>query len=89
MQPIDPDTFFEMIETGALIPQNDASFTTYDVNFAAVSEKFPQYLEHIVLNSLNEIERWAYLEGYMTYTVREDGLLEWSPTGKQFDPNML
>jgi len=67
-----------MIERGALVPGKDDK--SFDVNFFIVQKEFPFYLEFFVRSSLNELELWAYDNGYMAYDVLPNGLLSWKPS---------
>ena len=79
-----PKAIFEaMVDRGALIPGSDDR--SFEINFYIVQKEFPSYLELVVENSLNDIERWAYLEGYMAFKVLENGLLEWHVTNRRFN----
>lgn len=79
---MDDNVFLSMIRRGALIPGKDEIFI---IDFKIVEKEFPSYLEFMVKSSLNNIELWAYTEGYMMYTVLDNGLLKWNLTGKKFD----
>jgi hypothetical protein len=71
--------YWDMVEAGGITPTDDpARFT---INFSIVKQQFPQWMEHMVLQTLNETEQWAYLNGYVMYQV-VDGLLAWKSTGK-------
>jgi hypothetical protein len=72
--------FLAMLKTGALIPGKDDK--SFDINFAVIANNFPSYLEFMVRSSLNELEQWAYVEGYMAYEILPNGLLKWKPVGK-------
>lgn len=69
--------FLAMIDRKALTPGKDDK--SFDINFYVVAKEFPSYLEFMVRSSLNEIEEWAYVEGYMAYEVLSDGRLLWKP----------
>lgn len=81
---IPSNIFFAMRKAGALLPGKD--YMSFDINFAIVAEQFPEYLEHVVRHTLNELEQKAYEQGYMTYKVRQDGMLEWHVTNKRLEP---
>ncbi len=78
---IPSNIFFAMRDSGALMPGKD--YMSFDVNFAIVAEQFPEYLEHVVCGTLNELERKAYEQGYMAYKVLPNGLLQWHVTSKR------
>lgn len=81
-KPFPDNIFYAMLDSGALIPGSDHQ--TFGINFAIVASQFPSYLVYTVKLTLSEFEEQMYLEGYMTFTVLPDGMLEWKPTGKQF-----
>lgn len=69
-----------MVDRKAVTPHSDHQ--TFDVNFYIVQQEFPNHLHDVVLMTLNETEQWAYLNGYMAFTVLSNGLLSWKSTGK-------
>lgn len=71
-----------MVRQNALIPGKDDR--TFDINFKIVQKEFPSYLEFLVTNSLNEVEKAAYEDGYFMYTVLDNGLIQWHLTGKRY-----
>ena len=70
----------KMIERGALYPINDHQ--TFGINYYIVAIEFGDWLEYLVLQNLTSFEKDMYFQGIMAFIVREDGDLEWSPTGK-------
>lgn len=78
-----PEVFLNMVSKGALTPGEDDK--SFEINFYIVNKHFSSYMNTMVERSLNDIERWAYLEGYMYYTVLEDGQLQWRPTNRRFN----
>jgi hypothetical protein len=74
--------FLSMIESGALTPGKDDK--SFNINFAIIRDKFPSYLELMIRSSLNEIEEWAYVEGYIMYEILPNGLLAWKPIKKDY-----
>lgn len=78
-----PDTILlAMIRQKALTPGRDDR--TFDVNYKIVQDQFPSYLEFLVASNLNEVEKAAYEQGYMMYTVLDNGMLQWHLTGKRY-----
>jgi hypothetical protein len=77
---IPDDVFLSMVRHRAMIPGKDDK--TFIINFKIVEKEFPAYLEFLVKESLNIIELAAYIEGYMTYSVLDNGMLRWEWTGK-------
>jgi hypothetical protein len=80
MMDIPQPVFLSMVNSGALTPSKDDK--SFDINFAIIKDRFPSYLEYMVLHNLNEVEEWAYLKGYMAYEILPNGWLQWRPTGK-------
>jgi hypothetical protein len=80
MEPIPKNIFLAMIRQHAMTPgKNDRTFS---VNYKIVQQQFPAYLEFLVKNNLNQFELWFYENGYIAYTVLDNGLLQWRRTGK-------
>jgi hypothetical protein len=77
---IPKNIFLAMVSRRALVPGQDDK--TFGVNYYIVEKEFPSYLEPLIRSNLNSVELWAYDNGYMTYVVLDDGLLEWRLTGK-------
>jgi len=73
-------TLQEMFKRGAIYEENSVHIVDYYI----VKQEFPAYLEELALQPLSDFEKQMYYEGYVAYIVRDDGLLEWKPTGKQF-----
>lgn len=71
-----------MVKRGALTPGKDAE--SFDINFKVVEQEFPSYLEFLVTESLNEVEKAAYKQGYFAYIVLDNGMLQWHLTGKRY-----
>lgn len=74
------DVALDMIERGALYPLTDNQ--TFGINYKTVRDEFGEWLEYLVLLNLTEFEKDMYLKGIMAFIVRDDGDLEWKPTGK-------
>lgn len=72
--------FMEMIQRGAFVETDDPA--RFHVNYFILHKYFPDYVEECVLNNLNELEQWAYLNDYMAYTILSNGMLEWKRTNK-------
>lgn len=85
MSELPKPVFLAMIESGALTPGKDDK--SFNINFAVIRDRFPSYLEFMVKSGLNDLEEWAYVEGYMAYEVLSNGLLQWKPVGKIYRTN--
>lgn len=54
----------------------------FTIDFKVIESTFPVFMNEMVQQSLGEVDRSLYDEGYIAYTVLKDGRLQWKPTRK-------
>lgn len=76
---------FRMIESGALVLKGESKDSPFLINFAIMEERYPQYLEYFIEQSLNVIEQSMWRNGFIHYTILDNGMLQWhvTPLGRR------